>query len=161
MNPEDHIVLVRRLLQAVFVFLSVSSGTSSAVALDKEGQAGENWRPKDGIYGARACAGLGRDEDEEVIVIELAKKSIAAFEQQCTITRLTDAAPGSIRLNVACTDVLTDNPFPETFILENIDTRKIFVRETNENKFTRPGLQMTYCPDKDQNRYLNSQRKPE
>jgi hypothetical protein len=156
MNSEKHIFLVRYLRQAFFVFLSISSATSSAVTLEKASQADENWRPKDGIYGVRACGGQDKGEDEEVIVVDLAKKSIFPFEQSCTITRLTDTAPGSIRLNVACTDVVTDKPFPEAFIFKNVDHTKIFVRETHEGKFTRPGVQMTYCPDKDQRAYLNN-----
>ncbi len=94
-------------------------------------------------------------------MVELAKKSVNPFEQYCTIARLTDTAPSSIRLDVACTDVLTDKPFPEVFILKKVDNDKIFVRETQDRKFTRPGGQMTYCSYKDQREYLDSQKKNE
>jgi hypothetical protein len=163
MNREGQIFLIHHSLQAVLVFLTLSSVTASAAAQDKTKPVpvDEKWRPKDGLYGIRTCQERDKGEDEQVVVIELAKKSINPFEQYCTITRLTDTAPGSIRLDVACTDVLTDEPFPEVFILKKVDNDKIFVRETQEGKFTRPGGRMAYCSDEDQRAYLDSQKKNE
>ena len=57
------------------------------------------------VYGTRACQEENGEEDEGV-VIEWAKKSITAYEQICEMTALTETAPGSIRLDVACTDVM-------------------------------------------------------
>jgi hypothetical protein len=44
----------------------------------------------------------GKREEDEAVVIEWSKKSITADEQICEITTLTQTAPGSIRLDVAC-----------------------------------------------------------
>lgn len=148
-----------RYLLSIFFFPFLSGAISSAVVLDQSIAADENWRPKDGIYGNKACAGRDKDSEEDVVVIDLSKKSIAPFEQQCTITRLTDVAPDIIKLDVACTDVSTDKPFPEIFILKKVDRKNIFLRETQERKFTRPGLKMAYCSDEQQQAYLKSQRK--
>jgi hypothetical protein len=151
----------RQSLQAVLLALSLSSVTTSAVAQYNAHSVDQKWRPKDGIYGKQACREQDKGEDEEVIAIELAKKSVDPFEQNCTVSGLTDTAPGTIRLDVACTDVLTDKPFPEVFILKKVDNDKIFVRETQDGKFTRPGGQMIYCSDEDQRAYIDSQKKNE
>ena len=102
--------------------------TGSAFAQDQATPADEKWRPKDGVYGTRACQEENGEEDEGV-VIEWAKKSITAYEQICEMTALTETAPGSIRLDVACTDVMIDEPYPEVFILNKIDDKTIFVRQ--------------------------------
>jgi hypothetical protein len=98
------------------------------------------------IWNARLPGGK-RGEDEAV-VIEWSKKSITADEQICEITTQTQTAPGSIRLDVACTDVLTDEPYPEVVILNKVDDETILVRETQNGEFNRPGVKMTYCPDR-------------
>ncbi len=119
-----------------------------------------NWRPKDGTYakpGPNFKARCGEYGDTQ---IGWNDKSISGGEEGCTIAKLTDTAPGSIRLDVVCFSAERgEENYKEIMLLKKIDEKTIFVRETQEGKFTRPGGRMAYCPDEQQRMYRENNKK--
>lgn len=116
----------------------------------------EKWRPKNGIYeefGHGERCGESTD-----LFIELTEKIIAGFEYSCVINKLTDTAPGAIKLDMTCADhnlaeyIGDPNPndrtFKETVLLKKIDEKTIFVRKTINGRFKDPAWKASYCPEK-------------
>lgn len=74
---------------------------------------------------------------------------------RCTILRL----PVS-QLDVVCESADREGrPYNEIILLKKIDEKAIFVRETQDGKFKRPGGSMAYCPDSAQRLYNDSKKK--
>ena len=101
------------------------------------------WRPKDGVY---AVTGRG-------------------FNDRCLefgdINRTTDTAPGELRLDLTCTDIERPTPHTEIIQLKKINETTLFLRETQNGKFGRPGAQFAYCPAATQKAYVNARKKPQ
>ncbi len=116
----------------------------------------ERWRPKDGTYaepGANFNTRCGEFGDTQ---IERAENSINGGEEGCKIVKLSDTAPGAIRLDVVCTDIEREKPYKEIVLLKKIDEKTIFLRETQNGKFKRPGGKMSYCPEEAQRMYTEA-----
>jgi hypothetical protein len=74
-----------------------------AVAQDAAKQTVEKWRPKDGLYGLDSGKTSTPCENLPLHYIELGKRLIAANEMyECKIAKITDAAPGLLRLDTIC-----------------------------------------------------------
>jgi hypothetical protein len=131
----------------------------------------EKWRPKDGLY-----ASPGKDFDSQCgefgdVIVELAEKSISGSEWSCKITRLTDTAPGDIRLDLTCDDYnlalfinehdpnAYERKFSEIMLLKKINEKTIFVRKTLNGKFKDPRWQASYCPEETQRLYTEAKAK--
>ena len=70
--------------------------------------------------------------------------------------KLSDTASGAIKLDVICTDIEGDKPHKEIVLLKKMDERTIFLQETQNGKFKRPGGKMTYCPEEAQRMYTEA-----
>lgn len=120
----------------------------------------DKWRPKDGTYatpGPNFDARCGEYGDTQ---IDWNDNFISGGEEGCKITKLTDTALGSIRLDVVCESADREGrPYKEIILLKKIDEKAIFVRETQDGKFKRPGGSMAYCPDSAQRLYNDSKKK--
>ena len=118
------------------------------------------WRPKDGTYatpGSNFDARCGEYGDTR---IDWSDNFISGGEEGCKITKLSDTAPGSIRLDVVCDSADREgHPYKEIILLKKIDERTIFLRETQDRKFRRSGGPMAYCPDSAQRMYSDSKKK--
>lgn len=118
------------------------------------------WRPKDGTYatpGSNFDARCGEYGDMQ---IDWSDNFISGGEEGCKITKLSDTAPGSIRLDVVCESADREgHPYKEIIILKKIDEKTIFTRETQDGKFRRSGGSMAYCPDGAQRMYSDSKKK--
>jgi hypothetical protein len=146
---------------------SRSAGTSTfAQGISKP--ATEKWRPKEGTYaepGANFSLRCGEGGD---VIVELKDNSISGNEWSCKVTRLTDTAPGAIRLGMVCYDYnlaesinsKDPNPeerkFKEIMLLRKIDEKSMFVRRTVNGKFKDPDWRAFYCPDEAQRMYIEA-----
>jgi hypothetical protein len=129
-----------------------------AFAHDVAKSAGGKWRPKGGSYAASG-ADVRYQCAESGIIVELGKKKIIGDEWSCKITKLTDIAPGAIRLDMICNDynlaefIKDPNPereFREIMLLRKIDEKSMFVRKTQNGKFKDPDWRASYCSEEDQ-----------
>jgi hypothetical protein len=156
----------RIFLQAAFALTWLLSAGAPAFAQDSTKPATEKWRPKEGTYaepGANFSLRCGEFGD---VTVELAKKTISGNEWSCEITKLTDTAPGTIKLDMICDDsnlaefIHDPNPeerkFREVMLLRKIDEKSIFVRKTLDGKFKAPEWRASYCPADAQRMYTEA-----
>jgi len=151
-------VLASTVLALAFVFGTV---TTSAFAQNDAWLSSPKWRPRNGLYAER-IADCGDSGD---IDIDLGEQFVVGNEWSCKIRKLTDTAPGEIRLDLICNDYnlalfINDhdpNPYEREFAeimqFRRIDNKATFVRKTQDGKFESPGGPMVYCPKKDQQAY--------
>jgi hypothetical protein len=135
---------------------------SATIALAQEGArpTAEKWRPKDGTYlSVRTDPKYDRCLDFGDLAVELAKKSIGGNEWGCKIVKLTDTAPSTVRLDVACTTLENEKPYNEIIVLKKIDDKKILYRAATNGKFKSSGEQMSYCPDEAQRMFTDSKKR--
>jgi hypothetical protein len=115
------------------------------------------WRPKGGAYASpgvnfdKKCSDLGD------VVIDVARKYVAATDVVCKITRLTETTPSTIKLDMTCTDE-NETPRKEIMLLRRIDDNTFFLRGTQNGKFLQPGEPTSYCPEKMQRIYREQQK---
>jgi hypothetical protein len=131
----------------------------------------EKWRPKDGVY-----AGPGKDfvadcgEGQGYIEIEVSKRHVGGNEWGCKVTKVTDTAPGAIRLDMTCNNynlaesikAPEDKEFKEIALLKKIDENTILVRQTLNGKFgdSHSWWRAAYCPDDMQRMHAGIQPEP-
>jgi hypothetical protein len=118
----------------------------------------EKWRPKDGPYASLGADFSKRCGDFGDATIDLAEKAVGGSEQKCEIIKLTDAAPGAIRLDVSCVDTEREDPHKEIILLKKVDENTIFYRQTYKEKFKYPGAKYSYCPEEAQRMYIESKK---
>jgi hypothetical protein len=144
-------------IRSAIALACIISASTPALAQDSAKPA-EKWRPRDGLY---VVAGTGlhdRCMDDTQLDIDLREKSISGHEWSCEVTRLTDTAPGIIRLDMTCNDYnlaefINDNDpnpydrqFKEVMLLRKMDEKSISVRKTVNGKFKDPEWRAAYCP---------------
>ncbi|MGJ5202251.1 hypothetical protein [Bradyrhizobium sp. HKCCYLR20261] len=152
-------------IAAAFCFL----GSALAQGQDILQRSTETWRPPDGTY---AAPGNNFDEicgEFGDFILELSKKAILSNERICKIAKLTDTAPGAIRLSLICDDynlaISLGDPHPyerkfrEVMLLKRIDTNTLSVRKTLDGKFTAPAWQALYCPEEKQRWYRDARER--
>ena len=127
----------------------------------------EKWRPKDGTYADpkspyTTCGDFGE------LIVELAEHSISGNEWSCKVTKLTDTAPGAIRLDMRCDDYnlalsingrnpnAYDRKFKEIMLLRKIDGESVFVRKTQNGKFKGSEWRTSDCPEEVQRMYTEA-----
>lgn len=158
----------RILMHSAFSFACLMSASAPALAQDSTKLALEKWRPKEGTYAAPGADFGPRCGEFGDVIIELGQRSISGNEWGCKITKLTDTAPGVIRLEMTCNDYnlaeyINDkdpNPyerkFKEIMLLRKIDEKSMFVRKTQNGKFKDPDWRASYCPEDAQRMYTES-----
>ena len=115
----------------------------------------DKWRPKDGIYAAPDKDFIRQCRDSADVIVSLGEKTISGNEWSCSVTRLTDTAPGAIRLDMTCYDYnlaqsineKDDRKFKETMLLQRMDQKSMSVRKTLNGKFKGPDWRAAYCPE--------------
>jgi hypothetical protein len=153
----------RTLIQSAIALACLMGASAPAVAQDSTKQAAGKWRPKNGTYIVQGQDLIKRCGESGDLDVELVERSIRGNEWNCKITKLTDTAPGAIRLDMTCDDynlaewIHDPNPyerkFKETMSLKKIDDKTIFVRKTRNGKFTDPNWRASYCPEEAQRAY--------
>jgi hypothetical protein len=154
----------RAFKQATFAIIGVLVTGLPALAQDATAPVTPKWRPKAGVY-AVTGKGLEKACDEfQGLFVELAESAISGYEWNCKITRLTDTAPGAIRLEMTCDDYNLaaslkepdEKIFKEVMLLKKIDEKRIVFRKTLNGKFKDPEYAASYCPANTQRAYLES-----
>lgn len=160
MSPNSKVLVCRR---TACVGLALTCLLSSAVTTFAQGTAmpaPERWQPKDGIYASPGKDFEGDCDEIHYIEIELADKSVSGNEWSCKITRRTDTAADSVRLDMTCYDYnLTQTLYPkdpnarerkvkEVMLLKRLDNGAISIRKTVNNKFKYPSWRADYCPER-------------
>jgi hypothetical protein len=156
----------------VFVIACLLSTVTSAFAQRSAVLAKENWRPADGLYESP-----GKDFESDcrkeygVFTIELTENSVHGFEWNCKIDKMTDMAPGAIKLNMTCYDInmptsardpdAGERPFKEIMLLKRINKKSMSVQKTLKGKFKGPGWQADYCPEDVQRTHAEEKRRYE
>ena len=144
-----------------------TAASASALAQDQTKPSAEKWRPKAGTYAAPGKDFIGRCGEFGDVIVSLAEKEISGNEWSCEVTRLTDTAPGAIRLDMTCNDYNLaedlhdpkpeERKFREVMLLRKKDENSIFVRKTLNGKFRGPEWHNSYCPAEQQRLYTESQ----
>jgi hypothetical protein len=146
-------------------FTSLSLLLLSCACLPADAQEGPKsapgkWRPKDGAYATPGPDFTARCGEYGDTRIDWNDNFISGGEEGCKIVKLSDTASGSIKLDVVCESADREgHPYKEIILLKKIDEKTIFVRETQDGKFKRPGGSMAYCPDSTQRSYSASKKK--
>src|SRR5580693_4469577 len=118
------------LRRSAFVVVCLISVSAPAVAQNGAKPVMEKWRPKDGAYASLSADFSQRCRDFGDATIDLAEGEVASSEQKCEIVKLTDAAPGTIRLDVSCISTDREEPHKEIVLLKKVDEKTIFYRQT-------------------------------
>jgi hypothetical protein len=147
----------RRVVIQVAFFLACLLGTASLTFAQQEADAISvaKWRPKDGLYIGKTT----NCSDTADLYLELGKNSLnAGGEESCKVVKLLDTAPAAITMHVTCTDTETEKPYKKIILLKKIDDKTIFWQATarGRSSFAYPGVQVSYCSEKDQRAYLDS-----
>ena len=154
-------------LQCATLALACLTGASvSALAQDQTKPSAEKWRPKAGTYALPGKDFIDRCGEFGDVIVSLAEKDISGNEWSCEVTKLTDTAPGAIKLDMTCNDynlaedIHDPNPeerkFKEVMLLRKKDENSIFVRRTQNGQFKGPEARASYCPEKWQRAYIES-----
>src|SRR5450756_873831 len=158
----------RILALAAFTLAWLLSADASTFAQRISKPATEKWRPKEGTYVALGADFSLRCGEFGDVIVELKDNSISGNEWSCKVSRLTDTAPGAIRLDMVCYDYnlaesinsKDPNPeerkFKEIMLLRKIDGKSMFVRKTVNGKFKGPDWRASYCPDEAQRMYTEA-----
>jgi hypothetical protein len=149
----------RAVAKAALALTCLLSAAALAFAEESARPATEKWRPKDGVYAEPGASFNARCGEFGDTVIELAEKWTSGGEEGCKIIKLTDTSPGAIRLDVTCTEIDRETPYKEIIVLKKMDEKTIFLRETQNEKFKRPGGPFSYCPEEFQRAYIEQKTK--
>jgi hypothetical protein len=127
--------------------------------------AAEKWRPTEGLYAAPGASFRASCLEYGALIIELGTNRISGNEWGCDVTKLTDTAPGAIRLDMTCDDynlaeTLGDRDseyrkFKETMLLRKDGDSSMFVRKTSNGKFRGVAWRAAYCPVETQRAYTD------
>ena len=140
----------------------ISPITPSALAQDLKST--ETWRPKDGIYVVDGKTIAERCADSTEFYADLREKSVGGNEWSCKVRKLTDKAPGTIRLDMTCSDYNLaeflkkpeETEFREVMLLKKMDGNSMLVQKTVDGKFKDPKWKAVYCPSEAQQMYRDS-----
>ena len=148
----------------LFALACVVSMTMPAFAQDRAAAPTAKWRPKDGIYGEPGkdfidICGYGTALD-----IDMAENFVGGNEWSCHVRKITDTAPGAIRIDMTCSDynlaesihTPEDKQFREIMLLRKIDEQTMFVRTTSNGKFNSRGGRVAYCPEEQQRAHIEA-----
>jgi hypothetical protein len=136
---------------AATVITFVMFGTFTAYAQEKPKPAPAKWRPKNGSYTRTDMEFTGPCEDTAPFLLELNKKRFVVDERWgCEITKITDIAPGALRLTMTCneTEIAGDDDgkdYKEVMTLRKISDTSFNMQLTNKGKFNGPPWRVNYC----------------
>lgn len=125
------------------------------------------WRPKDGTYGTPSADFKSHCADFGDLIVDLVENSIGGNEWGCDVTRLTDTAPGTIRIDMTCHDynlaedldpkdpAPENRKFKEVMYLKKVDDKSMIVRKSSNGKLDGAG-RVDYCPAHEQRIYIEA-----
>ena len=150
--------------QAAFAIMGILVTGLPAFAQQGAAAATPKWRPKAGVYAVPGKGFEGACAEFQGFIVELAESTISGSEWGCKINRLTDTAPGAVRLDMTCNDYNLaeylhepeDKTFKEVMLLRKIDENKIVFRKTVNGKFKNLEYPAYYCPADAQRAYAES-----
>ena len=130
------------LLTVITVFLV---GASTPMLGQSTKSTPEKWRPKDGLYDVDDGGAFFVPCDKyPEHYVELSKRVIASNEvYKCKVTKITETAPGTLRVNANCDDV-TDGKSKSVITLRKIDDKSFFMSWSRDQ-----GSRFTYCKESD------------
>lgn len=133
-------------LPVMMILACLIGASTAALAQDAAKPATEKWRPNDGLYIIAGTNFTGPCEESAQYLFELGKKSVIGEEAfKCQITKITDTAPVTLRLDLTCDDD-ERGKFKEIITLRKINSKSLFMRMTRNGKFGGPAWQIDYCP---------------
>ena len=156
--------IYRALAQSTLVLALAFGAVAPTLAQDAAPLAEAKWRPKEGTYAspgkgfAEACGEFGD------LIVGLREKDISGHEWSCKVRKLTDTAPGAIRIDMTCSDYNLaedlkkpeETEFKEIVLLKKIDDKTMLVRKTLDGKFKDPEWKAVYCPKDAQQMFRDS-----
>lgn len=159
--------IYRALAQSTLVLALAFGAVAPTLAQDAAPPAEAKWRPKEGTYAspgkgfAEACGEFGD------LVVRLREKDISGHEWGCKVRKLTDTAPGAIRIDLTCSDYnLAEDlkkpegaEFKEIILLKKIDDKSMLVRKTLDGKFRDPEWKAVYCSKEAQQIFREAEAK--
>ena len=159
--PYGRPMRLRHIEGPVFVVRRVGLSPRTLIRTGKDAPGKRRPRAqKDGTYAKPGSDFDGRCGEYGDTQIDWSSNLISGGEEGCKIAKPSDSAPDSIRLDVVCTSADREGQrYKEIIVLKKIDEKTIFIRETQDGKFKRPGGRMAYCPDKLQRSYKENNRK--
>jgi len=134
-NSRTIVAVLALTLCSIGASTLASGQDSTKPAIEKK------WRPRDGIYGLDPGK-AGPCESFPLSDIELSKHSIGSNEiYKCNIKKVTDAAPGVLRLDASC-DHETHGKYRDVITFRKIDETSFFARSA---QFGRSSSRLVYC----------------
>ncbi|MGY8633206.1 hypothetical protein RAD15_12085 [Bradyrhizobium sp. 14AA] len=118
----------------------------------------DRWRPKDGAYAAPGKDFQSSCNELNEMTIDLRGKSVHGYEWGCTVKKMTDLSPGSLKLDMICNDYnlaqdleprdpnWETRKFKEVMFIKRIDTATISVQKSLNGKLKGPPWRAAYCP---------------
>jgi hypothetical protein len=139
---------------SVVIFAFLIDSSAFALAQDQSKPNIEKWRPKDGAYIEAGTAAAGRCEAADPFIFALSRKKYGIEERYgCTVTKITDTAPGALRLDMTCNESENADDgeeegknSKEVMTLRKINENSFFMRVTVKGKFPRPEWRVDPCP---------------
>lgn len=134
------------------VFACLIGTSVCAQAQGSQKPASEKWRPRDGLYIEAGTTLTGPCEGTAPFLFELSKKRFVVDERSgCKVMKITDTAPGAVRLDMTCNESETagdddGKDYKEIMTLRQIDDGSFFMHLTDKGKFMRPEFQVNFCP---------------
>ena len=110
----------------------------------------KKWRPQAGNYAEPGETFVSRcTEEDGDIRFSWAEKYVSGYEWGCAINKITDTAPGALKMDLSCHDVnapeTKDNPHPEDrqykeiMLLNRIDEKSVSIRKSTGGTMGIPG----------------------
>ena len=121
-KQNRHVDYLRKIFTVACVF-----GTTQVSAQDIAKPHVEKWRPKEGIYAEPDSKFNDTCNEGNGAFVELADNLVGFSEYGCTVWKLMDAAPGTVKLDVTCDDAQTETSLKEVVVLKRIDDNKNFL----------------------------------
>jgi hypothetical protein len=143
--PSPRETILRALRPSVLSVLILGISTVAS-AQDASKIAASKWRPTDGIYAVPGANFSARCRDQAEAYVRLADNLIAGNEYGCKIKKMTDTAPGQLKLEAACSDAQTETTKNELILLKRIDDRTFSWRHVTAGTKD-PGIKFSYCPE--------------
>jgi hypothetical protein len=111
------------------------------------------WPPKDGVYDVPGPGFSAQCGEMNGAFVELAANSIGGDEDTCTISKMIDSAPGTLRLEATCEGVQIEKPSKEVYLLSRLDEGTFLWRQITPGKESNRGTRFSYCPEDIQRLY--------
>lgn len=144
-------------LSTLATLLLLSAGLSIH-AQEGPKAASDRWRPKDGAYAAPGKDFQSSCNERNDMTIDLHGKAVHGYEWGCTVRKMTDLSPASLKLDMICSDYnlaqdleprdpnWETRKFKEVMFIKRIGDATISVQKSLNGKLKGPPWRAAYCP---------------